>query len=614
MKRTAKRILAWLLAALLALAAVPGLAEGLDGAWEAETDLPGEDWIEAQELELTGEEGELELLPVEAPEAPEAEPAQAVEAAPSAFPIRIGNNHGSEGTFYEPLEQYILNMDSDKYYPDLAYMLAALSAAAYNTPGGQGGPLTVENAGHRSPSGELRHITRAYEDLGFADYQPHNYYNDPNDPAYGEDNAAFTIGVKPLNDSETLALIVVRGSYGLGDMDVSDWRSNLSIDTDAQGRHKGFAVAADRVYAQVMAFLNARYDGAHIRSGIRYVVTGHSRGAAVANLLAVRLREAGIANARVYDYNFACPDTAKKTLLEQWGKGHGNIFNVNHTADAVGVIPGILGNGVDTARTGLRSLFSSWGKYGATLFYCKDWNSAAEFDLARTFNISNSPHDYRFYVADLAARPTGFKTRGQVAARRVALNVSGGVEAVVKALYPRYAADDAPAKTDIAGATVTVKDQAYSGKALKPAVRVSLEGKKLAEGTDYSVSYKANKAVGRATVTVKGKGDYTGTATAAFAINPKKVKRLKLTPGKGRITVGWRAAADVTGYEIQCSLKSGFSSPKTVKVGRADADSKAIKGLKAGKTYYVRIRAYKKVDGKKYYSAWSEAKSVKLAK
>ena len=68
----------------------------------------------------------------------------------------------------------------------------------------------------------------------------------------------------------------------------------------------------------------------------------------------------------------------------------------------------------------------------------------------------------------------------------------------------------------------------------------------------------------------------------------------------------------ITGYQVQYSLKKNFSSKKTVTVSKAATTKVVIKKLKSKKTYYVRIRAYKKVKGKKYYSAWSKAKTVKV--
>ncbi len=83
----------------------------------------------------------------------------------------------------------------------------------------------------------------------------------------------------------------------------------------------------------------------------------------------------------------------------------------------------------------------------------------------------------------------------------------------------------------------------------------------------------------------------------------------------GTMTVKWTKNTKATGYQIQYSTSSSFASGnKTVTVTKNSTVSKVIGSLKKGKTYYVRIRKYKTVSGKKYYSAWSAKKSVKITK
>ena len=73
-------------------------------------------------------------------------------------------------------------------------------------------------------------------------------------------------------------------------------------------------------------------------------------------------------------------------------------------------------------------------------------------------------------------------------------------------------------KTSIAKAKVTVAKQGYTGKALTPTATVVLGSKTLKLGTDYSVKYANNIAKGTATVTITGKGHYTGQAKGTFKI------------------------------------------------------------------------------------------------
>ena len=164
----------------------------------------------------------------------------------------------------------------------------------------------------------------------------------------------------------------------------------------------------------------------------------------------------------------------------------------------------------------------------------------------------------------------------------------------------------------LAKAKVKAKAQVYSGKAIKPAVTVTLNGKTLEKGTDYTVKYANNTNIGKATVTVTGIGGYTDTAKGSFAINPKPVSKLTLKAGSKQLTVSWKKGAGGVSYELQYGLKKNFTGAKKVAIAKNATVKRVLKNLKTGKTYYVRIRARKKVNGKTYYSTWSGAKSAKV--
>ena len=163
---------------------------------------------------------------------------------------------------------------------------------------------------------------------------------------------------------------------------------------------------------------------------------------------------------------------------------------------------------------------------------------------------------------------------------------------------------------------------AYTGKSIKPAITVKDGGKTLREGIDYTVSYRNNKNVGTAKVTVTGKGAYTGTKTATFKIVPKGTSVKKLSKAKRAFTVKWKKPSkahlkQTTGYQVRWSTSKKFTK-KTTKTMTVKATSAAgkkctlkVSKLKAKKTYYVQVRTYKKVGGKTYYSSWSKAKAVK---
>ena len=93
---------------------------------------------------------------------------------------------------------------------------------------------------------------------------------------------------------------------------------------------------------------------------------------------------------------------------------------------------------------------------------------------------------------------------------------------------------------------------------------------------------------------------------------PKKTSIKKVTGAKKAILVTWKKVSDVKGYEIQVATDKKFKkNKKTVTIKKQKTTKTTVKKLKAKKKYYVRIRTYKTVNGKKVYSSWSKVKSVK---
>ncbi len=171
------------------------------------------------------------------------------------------------------------------------------------------------------------------------------------------------------------------------------------------------------------------------------------------------------------------------------------------------------------------------------------------------------------------------------------------------------------AKTDLSKKgklTVSKKKVAYTGKALKPAVTVKADGKTLKSGTDYTVAYKNNKKPGKATVTVTGKGSYTGKLSGSFIITPKKqaaptVKAL----GKSKVKITVKKDKLASGYKVQYSTDKKFKKGvKTITLKKNTKTTKTVK-LKKGKKYFVRSAAYVKVGKTAYAGKFSKAVKVK---
>lgn len=104
----------------------------------------------------------------------------------------------------------------------------------------------------------------------------------------------------------------------------------------------------------------------------------------------------------------------------------------------------------------------------------------------------------------------------------------------------------------------------------------------------------------------KGK---TATTIAKLTVAKKTVPMTslkKVTAKKKALEVRWNKKSGVTGYQIQVATKKNFKSGvKTTTVRGEKKTTVTVKKLKGKKTYYVRVRAYKMVGKKMYYSAWS---------
>lgn len=158
---------------------------------------------------------------------------------------------------------------------------------------------------------------------------------------------------------------------------------------------------------------------------------------------------------------------------------------------------------------------------------------------------------------------------------------------------------------------------AYNGSDKEPGVSIQdASGNDLTEDVDYTLDYYNNLTVGKATVIVSGKGKYAGViAGVRFTIKPKTVTVKSVKKASSRkLNVVWAShKTQTTGFQVRYATTKKFKSGtyKTVTLTSKSATSKVLTKLKAGKTYYVKVRAYKTVDGKKIYSSWSKVKSAK---
>lgn len=130
--------------------------------------------------------------------------------------------------------------------------------------------------------------------------------------------------------------------------------------------------------------------------------------------------------------------------------------------------------------------------------------------------------------------------------------------------------------------------------------------KKLKAGTKYQYAVYAYLTDGKTEVK-------SAKAELITATKPNKVTLKSLSTTSRRIKVNWKkVSGSATGYQIYWSDDSKFRHiiSKT-NISKTSTVSYTGKNLNKGKKYYVKVRAYKTVNGKKYYGSWSGVKSIK---
>ncbi|MDR2492420.1 MAG: hypothetical protein LBD25_03005 [Coriobacteriales bacterium] len=277
--------------------------------------------------------------------------------------LRFWSTHADEGNHLVSYDVYWgSELFKDKpgvYNKRLAIVAAALSCAAYgvNSDSPQAGKLN-----------NVSTITYSLQNMGFNNIEPHNYLPDtmegPTAGTYPQDEGEDTVGytfahsnVTVAKQEYTLIVVAVRGTIGTIPFS-EEWRSNLNnlniFIKDFEGAYPGFKLAEKALYTELVLYLQ-KHDLFGNDNNL-FFITGHSRGAAVANLLAAEVLATDwphISN-RVYTYCFATPNVAEISTITG-GKNKyplTDIINVIKPEDIVIYVP-----------------FKAWGysKYGTVV-------------------------------------------------------------------------------------------------------------------------------------------------------------------------------------------------------------------------------------------------------
>ena len=128
------------------------------------------------------------------------------------------------------------------------------------------------------------------------------------------------------------------------------------------------------------------------------------------------------------------------------------------------------------------------------------------------------------------------------------------------------------------------------------------------------------KGVGEANITITAAQTANSAAdikTVKVTVKPAKMSLLSVKSKKKKTAyIKWSKDTKVNGYVLQYSTSKKFTkkTTKTVTISKTSVNAKTIKKLKAGKKYYVRMRAFANVNGKKVNGAFSKVKTVKVKK
>lgn len=204
-------------------------------------------------------------------------------------------------TWEYPYSDDFFLLPSDEYHHSLAQCSMGMAYAAFR------------DTDH--PEAQDDYLIDALEQAGFGEIDTQTYRTEPT--AY---SIAYGFARKKTGDVTVIACMVCGGNYG------KEWASNLTVGTGTESQ--GFAEAAHTVEAALDAYLQE-----HPAEGtLKLWITGHSRGAAVANITAADCTDSGRYQ-DVYAYCFATPRTTREP------RDYRNIFNIIGKDDPVPKIP-----------------------------------------------------------------------------------------------------------------------------------------------------------------------------------------------------------------------------------------------------------------------------------
>ncbi len=290
------------------------------------------------------------------------------------------------------------------------------------------------------------------------------------------------------------------------------------------------------------------------------------------------------------------------------------------TAGSVAIVDADSGNTGGTANSGGTGSTKDYTGMYANLFYYNPALRGLEFISAGRIGegglVSLPFHHASDYTVILSVTPMGGSDLPDQP--QDGTQAGGSGETPGQTQPGQSDGQDGSARAAVKSVKLSKTVYTYNGKAKKPSViAVDTDGRRIT-GSNYALTYRNNKKVGKATAVVTFKRKYSGTVTKTFTIRPAGTSIKKTAAAADGFTVTWaKQAVQTAGYQLQYSENASFKGKRThsVFVKKPAGTKASVKKQKAGTKYYVRVRTYQTVkeNGKstKIYSAWSKAARVK---
>ncbi len=246
-------------------------------------------------------------------------------------------------------EKWFAETPTTQYHHGIARIAALLSEISY---------IPAE----KNP--ESNELLQTYRLLGFKDSDiSWNYILDYTAPIEGNNQAAYSFAHKDIqtpNGTKKLIFVVLRGTP----LSANEWISNINVsDTTHKDVliHEGFYRTCETIQHALLYYL-LKYKISP--ENAYFMITGHSRGGALANLLAAKLDDEGVITGdKLFVYTFASPNVSQeeKTTSPKYNF----IWNILNAEDFVPSVPPNRNNW-------------KWKKYGRSKVLVNYWNTNPE--------------------------------------------------------------------------------------------------------------------------------------------------------------------------------------------------------------------------------------------